>query len=950
MHKQNVEVIINQPNDFKMENTTNWVVVSPKSGLSNAGGGVWAYYKTITIDNSGGAETNNYQVKLTIDTATLVSAGKLQVDCDDLRFLDSDNSTELSYYLESGANSASTIVWVKIPTLTTSASYAIYMYYGNSSATSSSSGTNVFSFFDDFLGTDINATYWYEKDTNGSYSVADSILTVVGGSGTWEQIHGQNAYKTAVPAIWEINSKTNTEGNYWYVGIDNNSAPLTDQVDVNFDSSKRYRYVNTSSEIDTRTSTLTNYTVISIYANGSNRTEIFENYVSKSTDSSKFPEADMAFAFQANSNTIYIDWCRTRVYQAVEPTNLIGAETEISGASNLETSTTKIEGTYSLSFDKTQTASTGCYVSNYSLSNLNLNALKNYWGINGWVYLSSTDVSKVASIDFYLGSDTNLTSNYVYYRTNGNNLSAGWNFIGSDLDTETGSAGTINWSSVDSFRIHLNTNNTSDTLTDVLIDNFHIGAQIFGEINKYSYAWSVRSTAKREIGEAEIEVIKPIFDKYPELTPGNKIKIYLNDIKRFDGYIEKTEEEVLGKIYCKNLIYDLLKRKANTTYLNQTISAIVEDLIDNYSSLLSTYITSTTTTLSRFTVKEEYLFDVIKRLSDTLKWQFYCDVDGNFYFEPIGTTDSGKTFQVGVNCVKLGKWTFDKEKLKNYITIEGDKRNFKTTEWFTADGAGSEYALNYYPETFTTFKVGSPTGSELIGGIVNTTSGAQYYVDKESKKVITTSVYPTGSKFTCEYDYLYSNKVDVYDYNSINNYGRHDYPIQEKALKTRDDCLQYGKKMLEKYKEPFINGTLTVATDDVLTAGQMVTVIDSQAGINESMKILNVVLKYPNYVQEVTVGTDETTGNEYIVDFDERIKSLEKQSSGESQFITNNTQFDETFKVYLNQTLFKIQTRELSETTCFILDNYPRNVLDQNTFILDGTTGSWVTIVNDTTG
>lgn len=127
-----------------------------------------AYRKPITIDNTGNSNTlTDYQVLVTADTAALISAGKLISNCADIRFADSDLTTPLNYWLESGCNSTSTKLWVKIPSIPGSSTKTVYMYYGNPSATSQSNGDNTFEFFDDFSG---DLSKW-TNISSGSYSI-----------------------------------------------------------------------------------------------------------------------------------------------------------------------------------------------------------------------------------------------------------------------------------------------------------------------------------------------------------------------------------------------------------------------------------------------------------------------------------------------------------------------------------------------------------------------------------------------------------------------------------------------------------------------------------------------------------------------------------------------------------------------------------------------------------
>ena len=129
----------------------------------------WVYRKPINITENSGSNLTYYQILVTVDTQSLISTIKMRSDCGDIRFIDSDDSTNLSYWIESGINTLSTKIWVKVPSISASSTKTIYMYYGNPSATSISNGTATFDFFDDF-----------DPDKN--------TWTIV--SGTWSNVNG----------------------------------------------------------------------------------------------------------------------------------------------------------------------------------------------------------------------------------------------------------------------------------------------------------------------------------------------------------------------------------------------------------------------------------------------------------------------------------------------------------------------------------------------------------------------------------------------------------------------------------------------------------------------------------------------------------------------------------------------------------------------------------------
>ena len=112
--------------------------------------GGFSYRDVVEIDNTAGTDLSDFQVRVVVDTATLISQGKMKSDCSDVRFTDSDGVTELPYWLERGCNTGSTVFWVKVPSIPGGSVKTIYMYYGNPSATSASDGSAVFEFFDGF--------------------------------------------------------------------------------------------------------------------------------------------------------------------------------------------------------------------------------------------------------------------------------------------------------------------------------------------------------------------------------------------------------------------------------------------------------------------------------------------------------------------------------------------------------------------------------------------------------------------------------------------------------------------------------------------------------------------------------------------------------------------------------------------------------------------------------
>lgn len=134
------------------------------------------YSLPITINNSNTANTD-VQVKLTLNTAALVTAGKMQASCNDMRFTDSLCNV-LPYWIESGINTANTVVWVKLKSLPNLGNVRIFMQYGNTAATSQSNGDSTFLLFDDFLGSTLNTSKWNYPAQTGSININNGNINV----------------------------------------------------------------------------------------------------------------------------------------------------------------------------------------------------------------------------------------------------------------------------------------------------------------------------------------------------------------------------------------------------------------------------------------------------------------------------------------------------------------------------------------------------------------------------------------------------------------------------------------------------------------------------------------------------------------------------------------------------------------------------------------------------
>jgi hypothetical protein len=106
-------------------------------------------------------------------------------DFGDIRFSwwnSSSNSEQpCDYWLESYTLGQTAVFWVKVPQIASNANNTIYTYYGNAQASTTSNGTNLFPFFDDFnrQNSPTVGNGWTEdSDPNGALSISNGLLEI----------------------------------------------------------------------------------------------------------------------------------------------------------------------------------------------------------------------------------------------------------------------------------------------------------------------------------------------------------------------------------------------------------------------------------------------------------------------------------------------------------------------------------------------------------------------------------------------------------------------------------------------------------------------------------------------------------------------------------------------------------------------------------------------------
>ncbi len=200
----------------------------------------WEFRKSHTINPATGAGTN-YQIKITVNygtgtdnAATVYLNGHSRGDFADIRFTTSDATTQLSYWIENVVDSTYAVFWVKITDNLSTSPATIYMYYGNPTATTTSSGPATFIMFQDIVS-NIQAqfgiipltTYPNARDPGDGFASSSPVEGIYASPCLWFRYYGGKQFQATSTYLYfygYING-----GNYGSCGTDvrfrNNPVP-----------------------------------------------------------------------------------------------------------------------------------------------------------------------------------------------------------------------------------------------------------------------------------------------------------------------------------------------------------------------------------------------------------------------------------------------------------------------------------------------------------------------------------------------------------------------------------------------------------------------------------------------------------------------------------------------------------------------------------------------------
>ena len=354
----------------------------------------------------------------------------------------------------------------------------------------------------------------------------------------------------------------------------------------------------------------------------------------------------------------------------------------------------------------------------------------------------------------------------------------------------------------------------------------------------------------------------------------DEVILTVNSIREFGGVITEISENIDGRlesiqITCKDYTHNLDRYLVSTSYDNQTVNYILNDILTNFTD--GTYTgTGINCTAIIDKISFNYLsvsksIEKITELVSGFDWYVDYNKDIKFFAVVSNLSSFNLTDTAGNYVFNSLEIKQDNNQLRNQIIIRGGVTISTATreELLTGDAGKYIFPLATKFSSTPTITVG---GVSKTVGIENVdVAGFDVYWNYTEKtlKFITPPASATNNISVVGY-YEYPLIIDKSDEASQTTYGVYQYVIVDKTIKDVDTANLRATVELTKYSQPLYSASFTTYTYGLKT-GQYINIQSTIRTIDKNFKIQGIKTRLftPNtdvLVHEIDAITTEDLG------------------------------------------------------------------------------------------
>ena len=357
-------------------------------------------------------------------------------------------------------------------------------------------------------------------------------------------------------------------------------------------------------------------------------------------------------------------------------------------------------------------------------------------------------------------------------------------------------------------------------------------------------------------------------------SPGQAVTAYRDTTSNmiFTGMIVSIlkSDIVPGRIYaydveCMDYQKLLDRRLVAESYEDQTCGAIIEDIIDNYTTGFTYNNVSTGRVINKIVFNYLTVGKCIQELADLINFDWYVDVDKDIHFfaketvfAPYEITDTTlRTMIKGWNI------TPDYSQIRNKIMVRGGyELSDPQTESIVADGSQRSWPLSAAPHSLS---ITVDTVSKTVGiENIDDESTKDYMMNYTEKFVRCSSGTDTPTAGTIM-AFTYSYRIPVIAY--AQNYasqaamaaieggdGIIEHIVKDETLTSANEAHDRAEMEINTWGKPLVSGNFQTTDCHGWKPGQTLVVDRTGESLNGNYQVSGVLIKMKNGIVFYTIN------------------------------------------------------------------------------------------------
>lgn len=396
------------------------------------------------------------------------------------------------------------------------------------------------------------------------------------------------------------------------------------------------------------------------------------------------------------------------------------------------------------------------------------------------------------------------------------------------------------------------------------------------------------------------------------VPPLNKELIVTRDSEViFAGVTVERNESFIGhhtveySVACSDYSHYLNRKLVTERYENQTINAIIADLLTTYAPDFTDNNVDAPITIASIAFNRITVSDCLQKLAELSNYSWYVDYDQDVHFFALNSQNAPFSLSdtAGNHVYESLEIKRDITQLRNTIIIQGGEiPGTSRTVKYAGDGERAEFDTQYKfanKPTVTVNGVAQTVGLDYVDDDSSFDcmwSFQQKYVRFTAGNIPPLPTSPAVTNVELTGAPLFPIVVKVNDPTSVGEFGIYEFQIRDENISSQDQAIARGLAELRGFASSLNEGSFETYQPG-LRAGHTIQISNTLLGIDEAFLVQRVQYRHVSTQHDfwrVEVASLKTLG---IVDVLQKLLRNEVLTQNEQETLLTYIQLDDALAV-----------------------------------------------------